>query len=172
MKEDIILNNIPTDITPIFLPPIKYKYIDGTLHIYCHLNVLNEVRNLRIVNINGNHKDSERYVSINEIEEAIRNNPLSFNTISYHISTIRGKLKQDYYQKFKCYYNELTEEGFYHIGGMYLSLEQLKSLETITAYTTVNCHIETTGYRHLYPNKKLISLTMKYRILFKDETEI
>lgn len=170
MKEEIILNNLPNDITPIFLPPIKYRYIDGILHIYCYLKVLNEKRNL--VSIVDNHKDSERYVSINEIEQAVKNNPPSFNTISYYFCTTRGKLKQDYYQKFKCCYNELTEAGFYHIGAMYLSLEQLKSLETITTYTTINCHTETTEYRNIYPNGRLICLTMKYRILFKDETEL
>lgn len=94
MKEEIILNNLPNDITPIFLPPIKYRRIDGILHIYCYLKVLNEKRNL--VSIGDNHKDSERYVSINEIEQAVKNNPPSFNTISYYFCTTRGKLKQDY----------------------------------------------------------------------------
>jgi hypothetical protein len=141
MKEAIILNNLPNNVTPIFLP-IKYRYIDGVLHIYCFLKVLNEEHKLTRVDIGDNNKDTERYVSIDEIEQAVNDNPSGWNTISYFFSTKKGSLNQDYCQKFRCYYNELTEQGFFHIGTICLSLEQLKALKSITTHTTINCHVK------------------------------
>jgi hypothetical protein len=164
MNKDIILNNIHDNTTPIFTPPIRYKYINGVLHIACFLHIYNEGERIQICTGN-NYLDKWTYISIDDIEQILSNNTEPYVDIIYRFN-INSKR---FYEKFKYYYNEIDQSSLSFENYFTISIVQLKSLAAITFNHNKYCSSKDTKYSHIYPDKN-VYLTMKYRILFKDET--
>lgn len=160
MQEDIVLNNIPIDITPIFLPPMLYKYINGILHIACFLHIYSD--NKIQICTGNNSLNKLTYISIDDIEQTLSANKEHYKYIIYCFN-ISGKR---YYEKFKYYYKDIDQNSLSFENYFAISIGQLKSLEAITFNYNKYCSSKDTKYSYIYPDKN-VYLTMKYRILFK-----